>query len=76
MARSGIDWIDAIFDWCVTLLVEAARLLGITYEEINVWLFCVIWPALTLLLLAWNVALRRRLRRLRRAAGGARPGVP
>ena len=32
----------------VTALVELARWLGITYEEINVWLFVIVWPIATL----------------------------
>ena len=48
MADSGIFWIDIIFDWAVIALVELARWLGITYEEINVWLFVVAWPIATL----------------------------
>ena len=36
MANSGIYWIDVVFDFCVKLLNHAARILGITYEEINV----------------------------------------
>lgn len=48
MADSGILWIDIIFDWAVIALVELAKLLGITYEEINVWLFVIAWPIATL----------------------------
>ena len=44
MASSGIPWIDNVFDWSVIALVECAKHLGITYEETNVWLFCVAWP--------------------------------
>jgi hypothetical protein len=44
MANSGIAWIDAWFDFCVILLVDVAKWLGITYEEINVYLFCIILP--------------------------------
>ena len=51
MANSGITWIDLIFNWAVIALYEVAGWCGITYEEINVWLFCVVWPILTLLLL-------------------------
>jgi len=47
MADSGILWIDIIFDWAVIALVELARWLGITYEEINVWLFVIAWPIAT-----------------------------
>ena len=48
MAASGIYWIDLTFNWCVIILAWVASQLGITYEEINVYLFCIIWPLLTL----------------------------
>jgi hypothetical protein len=50
MANGGIEWIDTLFDWAVIALIEAAKLIGITYEEINVWLFVILWPAMTLLM--------------------------
>lgn len=43
---------DAIFDWCVDVLVYWANVFGITYKEINVWVFVIIWPILTILLVA------------------------
>ena len=58
MANSGIIWIDLVYDFCVTLLIDSARFLGITYEEINVWLFVVIWPLLSLVLFTEVVRLR------------------
>ena len=58
MANSGIYWIDIIYNFCVQLLIDSARFLGISYEEINVWLFCVIWPLLSLVLFAEVVRLR------------------
>ena len=61
MANSGIVWIDAVFDFCVILLVDAAKILGITYEEINVWLFVVIWPLLSLVLFAEVIRLIMKL---------------
>jgi hypothetical protein len=36
------------FDACVYILQNIAYILGITYEEINVWVFCIIWPILTI----------------------------
>lgn len=42
---------DQIFDWCVNILVSWAGILGITYKEINVWIFVIVWPILTLILL-------------------------
>jgi hypothetical protein len=64
MGNSGIEWVDHIFDWCVILLVDLARLLGVSYEEINLWVFVVIWPLLTIGLMARLVVLTVRCRRL------------
>ena len=58
VANSEIYWIDVVFDFCVKLLIDAARFFGITYEEINVWLFVVIWPLLSLVLFAEVIRLR------------------
>ena len=44
MGESGIYWIDLVFKICVITLVDLAEVLGITYEEINVWIFVIIWP--------------------------------
>ncbi len=57
MANSGIFWIDKTFDWCVLLLIEIASLMGITYAEINVWLFVIILPLLLMASLTFNVLL-------------------
>ena len=65
MGGSGIDWIDTVFRICVVLLVDLADLLGISYEEINIWIFVIIWPALTILGLIWIIVLKFRVRKLR-----------
>ena len=57
MANSGIIWIDVVFDWCVRLLYEVAGMMGITYEEINVYLFVIIGPLAFMVSLALNVYL-------------------
>ena len=44
--------IDRIFEWCVNVLVYWAGVLGITYKAINVWVFVIIWPILTVVLIA------------------------
>ena len=64
MGESGIYWVDLIFKTCVIILVDLASILGITYEEINVWLFVIIWPALTAYLILRNIFLRKKLRKL------------
>ena len=60
-ANSGIYWIDETFDVCVRLLYEVAEVIGITYEEINVWVFCVIWPILTLIMFGEILRLRLKI---------------
>ena len=64
MANSGIAWIDNIFNWCVHLLNEVASILGISYEEINVWLFVIVGPITLLLSISLNLIMFRRLHRL------------
>ena len=56
---------DAIFDWCVAVLVYFAGVFGITYKEINVWVFVIIWPIISILLIAVVVIQQVRIRRLR-----------
>jgi hypothetical protein len=41
---------NQIFDWCVDVLVYWAGVLGITYKEINVWVFVIIWPIVTIIM--------------------------
>jgi hypothetical protein len=55
---------DQIFDWCVNVLIYWANLIGITYKEINVWVFVIIWPILTIVLLAVIIWQGRRIRQL------------
>jgi hypothetical protein len=55
---------DVIFDYCVWLLLYLADLFGMTYKAINVWIFVVIWPVLTLALIAVVVLQQLKIRRL------------
>ena len=55
---------DQIFDWCVNILVYWAGVFGITYKEINVWVFVIIWPILTITLIAIIVGQRRTIHKL------------
>ena len=65
MGGSGIDWIDTIFRMCVVLLVDLADLLGVSYEEINIWIFVIIWPVLTIFGIIWITILKFRVRKLK-----------
>lgn len=55
---------DAIFDLCVRILVFLAERTGMTYQEINVWIFVILWPLGTSLLIAVILVQRRRIRAL------------
>ena len=55
---------DAIFDWCVQVLVYFAGVFGITYKEINVWVFVIIWPIFTLVVVAIIIRQQIRIRNL------------
>ena len=65
MGGSGIDWIDTVFRLCVVLLVDLADFLGVSYEEINIWIFVIIWPALSILGIIWIAVLKIRVRKLK-----------
>ena len=62
---SGINWIDAIFRYCVVLLVNVAKALGISYEALNIWVFIIIQPLIILILLGWVLKLRRKVKKVR-----------
>ena len=63
MGESGIGWIDGLFKLCVILLVDLADLLGLTYEEINIYIFVIIWPCLTLYQTFRIISLKRKLKK-------------
>ena len=66
MANSGIYWIDTTFDWCVRFLYVVADLLGITYEEINIWLFVIIGPLLFLISICLNYYFYKKTKKLKK----------
>ena len=57
---------DKTFDWCVEILIYWANVFGITYKEINVWVFVIIWPIMTILLIGILVVQRRKIQQLSR----------
>ena len=65
LGASGDATVDYIFMMCVALLTDLAKFLGISYEEVNIWIFVVIWPILTIYLIFKNLLLGKRLRELR-----------
>lgn len=47
--------INKIFDWCVELLLKIVKKFGTTYKAINVWIFVVIRPIITIILLVYSI---------------------
>ena len=56
--------IDRIFDGCVQLLRWLGGVVGMSYKAINVWIFCVLWPMFTILLLIIIFRQRMKIRAL------------
>ncbi len=65
MAPFAVDpqWIQSLFQWCVFVLRETAKLLGISYEAINVWLFVFILPGSLISSVVLNFVLLGKVRR-------------
>lgn len=61
MGESGILWVDALFNLPVIALVDLSNILNVTYEELNVWIFLIIWPTLTVYQYARIFYLKRAL---------------
>ena len=66
MANSGIYWVDVTFDWCVRFLYIVADLFGITYEEINIWLFVIIGPLFFLISICLNYHFYKNTKKLKK----------
>jgi hypothetical protein len=56
---------DAFFDLCVKFLIWCAHCTGLSYKEINVWLFVIIHPAITLVLLVLYINMISKFRKLK-----------
>lgn len=50
------------FDLCVQFLLWLGSKLGMTYKEINVWIFVIIEPIVFLVMLIYIIWLRRKLK--------------
>tara|TARA_R110002167_G_scaffold20995_11_gene76375 strand:- start:1165 stop:1368 length:204 start_codon:yes stop_codon:yes gene_type:complete len=52
---------NEIFNLCVALLREWATLTGMTYQEINIWIFIIIEPIVFVAVLWWAIKAQRQL---------------
>jgi hypothetical protein len=57
--------VDNVFQWCVDHLMWLAAATGTTYKQINVIIFCIIWPLLTVGLAALCLTQWAQIRKLR-----------
>ena len=56
---------DKLYVYCTDFIINLANLLGLSYYEINTFLFCFIYPVITLLFLIIYVLQKRKLNRLK-----------
>ncbi len=63
------QFINEVFDLCVNILIFYAEILGISYNEINVWLFVIIQPLIHLIMIVWIIYLLREIRKLKLQLG-------
>lgn len=55
-----IMW-DNVFNMCVDIMLFLGDITGLSYNEINVLVFCIIWPLYTIYLLILSYKARRAL---------------
>lgn len=51
-----------IFDLCVRFLLWLGVNFGISYKAINVIIFCIIWPIVTIWMILYIVKLREKIK--------------
>lgn len=49
------DLISFIYAYCTDFVINLANLLDLSYYEVNAIIFCVIWPLVTIVLMALNI---------------------
>lgn len=50
------SFMNRLFDLCVDIMIYWAKLSGMTYKEINIWIFCIIEPIIFLIMLGVIIA--------------------
>ncbi|MDP7197053.1 MAG: hypothetical protein QF864_12810 [SAR202 cluster bacterium] len=63
LANSGISWIDWLFDKAVYLLIRLSEATGLSYWEINVWIFVIIGPLTLIFSILLNIYLLKKLKK-------------
>ena len=55
---------NEIFDYCVYILHYWGDIVGLSYKEINVWVFVIIEPIVFIYMLGLIIYLKKKIRRL------------
>ena len=55
---------NQIFKWCMDLLYMASGKLGVSYEFINVIIFVILYPLITIMLVGYIIYLKKKIRKL------------
>jgi hypothetical protein len=66
--KETLNAMDTIFDRCVDLLEYLAPHVGMTYKELNVWLFVIVMPGMIVILIVLCLCLWHQLRSAKRPA--------
>ena len=53
---------DDLFQDCVDILRHWADVLGMTYEEINIWIFLIMEPVIFIAMCLWIIHRERQLK--------------
>ncbi len=60
------DLIKFIYAYCTDLVINLANILNLSYYEVNLILFCVLYPLLTIGLVLLFFIQKQRLKKLKR----------
>lgn len=50
-----MSFLEIIYWYCTDFCINSSNLLGISYQEFNFWLFIVIYPLITIVLIILNL---------------------
>ena len=53
---------NELFDLCENLLIVWSENLGMTYKDLNVWIFVIIEPIIFIIMLVWIIRLRKKIK--------------
>lgn len=58
--------VSYIYVYCTDFVINVANLTGLSYVEVNAFIFCIVWPMFTFVLLGNVFFLKKKFKRLKR----------